>query len=423
MSRILFAWELGANLGHLTRDLPVASQLRAAGHEVFFAVRDTRIAAEVLGPARIGYTQAPIITGQVWLAASPVNYAELLVAEGWHDRRALLGHLGAWRALIALGRFDAVIADHAPGALVAARIAGCTSIPLGSGFEIPPDSAPMPAIRPWEPAAPERLLAAERAMLSDINAAVSALGGAPYARLGEIFGPAPILTTWGELDHYGERPAGLYIGAIHGLESAPLVGWPRGDGPRVVVYLRPRHPAIGAVLDALAACGARAVCVIPGVGVALKARSRVGIAVYDHPVALAPLLAEADVMVGYGSNGTLAKAMQQGVPLLMLPMNVEQYLGARRVQALEAGILLEGAPDKERIGAALAALCEDPSFKSAACAFAVRHAETDTKQAAAAAARYIGAAIEAAERQADGKLRNEPISATVSKSRRCWDGD
>lgn len=39
MSRILFAWELGENYGHLMRLAPVADKLRAAGHQLLFAVR------------------------------------------------------------------------------------------------------------------------------------------------------------------------------------------------------------------------------------------------------------------------------------------------------------------------------------------------------------------------------------------------
>jgi UDP:flavonoid glycosyltransferase YjiC (YdhE family) len=393
MSRILFAWELGANLGHLARDLPVASALRSAGHGVFFAVRDTRVAAETLGPAHFRFTQAPVVAGRTRLAMPPANYAELLAAEGWQDRRALLGQIGAWRALIALGGFDAVVADHAPGALVAVRIAGRPGIAFGSGFEIPPDVSPMPAIRPWEQPSPERLLAAERAVLADLNAVVKALGGRPYARLGEIFGPQPILATCGELDHYGERAGARYVGAIDGLDNAAQVGWPPGDGPRILVYLRPEHPALGATMDALAERGVRAVCAIPGAPAALKQGAAPGIAIHDRAVALDPLLAEADVLVGYGSHGTLAKALRHGVPLLMLPTTVEQYLGAKRAEALGAGLLLEGKPDAARIGAALGALSEEARYRTAARDFASRHAARDTAQALAETVAHIEAVL------------------------------
>ena len=40
MARILIAWELGANLGHLLRQLMIARELRRRDHQVLFACRD-----------------------------------------------------------------------------------------------------------------------------------------------------------------------------------------------------------------------------------------------------------------------------------------------------------------------------------------------------------------------------------------------
>ncbi|MCX7168728.1 MAG: UDP-glucuronosyltransferase, partial [Proteobacteria bacterium] len=146
MSRYLFAWELGANYGHLARDLPVAERLRAAGHAVSFAVSDTRTAAELLTPRRLPFVQAPLALRPARLANPPVNYAELLLAENWGDRTSLLGRVKAWQTLIALIRPSMIVADHAPTALLAARCCGTPSIAMGSGFEIPPLVSPLPSI-------------------------------------------------------------------------------------------------------------------------------------------------------------------------------------------------------------------------------------------------------------------------------------
>lgn len=390
MSRVLFAWELGANLGHLSRDLPVAQKLRDAGYEVLFAVRDTRVAAEVLSPAGFDFVQAPVAVGRTRLAQPPANYAELLAAEGWCDRQALLGHLRAWASLIALGAFDAVVADHAPGALIAARIAGRIGIAFGNGFEIPPDTEPMPSIRPWQNYSPERLLASERRVLTDINVSVSALGGEAYARLGQVFGARPVLVTLGELDHYGNRDDGRYVGSIHGLGGVPEATWPVGEGHRVLVYLRPHHAATTAVMDELVALGVRAVCVVPGAREEFKARYRSGhVAIVDHPVALGPLLDGATAMIGYASNGAMSEALLQGIPLLMIPSTVEQYLGARQAQAHGIGIVIDGKPDGPRIREGLTSLLTNPRYRNSALAFAARNATAGPQQAADAMAKHV----------------------------------
>jgi len=390
MSRILFAWELGAHLGHLTRDLPVAQKLRDAGHQVRFAVRDTRVAAEILPPHRFGFLQAPVCVGRTRLGQAPANYAEMLVAEGWCDRKALLGHISAWCELLAGGTFDAAVADHAPGALIAARITGRIAIPLGNGFEIPPDSEPMPSIRPWENLTRERLLASERNVLADINAIVTQLGGQAYGRLAEIFAPSPIFATFAELDHYGPRNGTCYVGSIHGLSQAPQASWPTGDGPRVLAYLRSHHPATAEVMAALAASGVRAICIVPEANEVFKAQhSSQSVSVFDHPVALDSLLDEADAMIGYASTGAVTAALLKGVPLLMLPAIVEQYLCARRVEAMGAGVIIDGTPERERIREGLAALLGEAKYKAGAASFSAKYATASIQQAATRAARLI----------------------------------
>jgi UDP:flavonoid glycosyltransferase YjiC (YdhE family) len=391
MSRILIAWELGGNLGHLAPTLPLAEELRSAGHDVSFATKNTRTAAEVLGPDSFSFFQSPACVARKRLLRPPANYAEVLAAEGWNDGTSLLGHLKAWVDLIELGRFDMVVAQHAPGALIAAGIVGCHAVAFGNGFEIPPDAVPMPTIRPWESHPAEALLASERAMLAGINAVVAALGGRPYARLGSIFPRNPILATFPELDHYGARENARYVGSVHGLRNAPEVDWPEGDGPRVAVYLRRQHRATEAVMRELATLGARAVCVIPDAGNDFKRRFATGsIAVHERPIALGPLLANADAMVGYASIGTLAEALLEGVPVAMIPTTVEQYLVARRVEQAGAGIHATADAHFEKVRSAIGDVLRDEKYRAGAKAFARTYADIAAEQAARVAAGLIG---------------------------------
>ena len=60
MSRIIYAWELGAGYGHLAAFLPLAKALRAAGHEVIFVVKELTHAETLLGQQGFAYLQAPL---------------------------------------------------------------------------------------------------------------------------------------------------------------------------------------------------------------------------------------------------------------------------------------------------------------------------------------------------------------------------
>jgi hypothetical protein len=66
MSRVLMAWELGANMGHLDRMLLTARVLRRRGHEVVFALKDlSRAHGRVVGEG-FAVMQSPI-----WLPRWP----------------------------------------------------------------------------------------------------------------------------------------------------------------------------------------------------------------------------------------------------------------------------------------------------------------------------------------------------------------
>ena len=390
MSRILFSWELGANLGHLSRDVPVAEKLRETGHEVVFAVRDTRVAAEILAPRQFDFVQSPIFIGSMKLAEPPANYAEVLEAEGWCNRAVLRGHLQAWLRVISMGKFDVVIGDHAPGALVAAHIAGCVRIAFGNGFEIPPDIEPMPTIRSWQQYSEDRLIASQRRVLADINAVAVELGGKGFSRLGEIFSYHPIFATFAELDHYGKRSGACYVGSIHGLSHTKEISWPSCDGQRIVVYLRAHHQATALVMKVLAELPVCAICVIPGTNAQFKARyQRNTISITETPVALGPLFENADALIGYASIGVVTEALLNGIPLLMIPTTVEQYLIAKRAEAIGAGILIDGVPDRERIHAAIKTLLTNPHFKNGARNFAQQYGQIIPEGAANDAAQRI----------------------------------
>lgn len=397
MSRFLIAWELGANYGHLSRDLPVAKKLRDAGQQLLFAVRDTRVAAELLRPHRFDYVQAPACVMRTRLPRPPLDYAEMLAAEGWRDRVALLGHVQAWLTTIRLGAFDAVIADHAPGALLAAHIADIVRIPLGSGFEIPPAMRPMPTIRPWENPSVAALLDAEQQLLAEIDAIVAELHGKPLRSLGELFPDHALLTTFPELDHYPDRGAANYVGSIHGIEHAPELSAPGGREFRVVAYLRAHHRSTAAALMGIKTFGMHALGVIPDASPEFKAGFQsASLTLIDRPVAIAPLLTTAQVVVCHANAGFAAAALLGGAPLLMLPTTVEHYLCAKRVEAMGAGIVLERTVSPDAVQSALQRLRGEARFKSAAQAFALRHRESSPDQAATlAAARIIQLATKA----------------------------
>jgi UDP:flavonoid glycosyltransferase YjiC (YdhE family) len=108
-----------------------------------------------------------------------------------------------------------------------------------------------------------------------------------------------------------------------------------------------------------------------------KTRSRLqalGLTVSAELVDIRKALAGADLCVTHGMGTTLA-ALSAGVPLLMLPKQLENYLIATALQRIGAGIVVppdEADPD---FGTALGKVLGDGAYTRGAQALAARYCE------------------------------------------------
>ena len=370
MARILIAWEFGRNLGHIARDLPLARACRDAGHEVVWAVRDLRGAARELAGEGFALLQAPLLrSGQV--NAPPINFADMLLREGYEDTAGLLGVLQGWHALMRLTSVSAVVYDYAPTALLAARALGLPTMILGSGFMVPAPAVPSPGFFPDAPAA--ALQAAEDRFVANVNAALQALGSAPVASLRDLYAQGEqVLTTFEELDPFGPRGQARYVGPMYALGRQTRVEWQGGHARRIFAYLRPEVPSCENLLEALQAGQAEVVCAMPGMPAAWPARFP-RVRFVPGAVDMDVLLPGADLAITNGS-GTIPNCLLAGVPVLVLPHFNEQYLAGLRLQQYGAGVVVPGRASTVEYVGLLDRLLSQPAFKRQAQAFAQRYA-------------------------------------------------
>ncbi|TWI68945.1 UDP:flavonoid glycosyltransferase YjiC (YdhE family) [Pseudoduganella lurida] len=387
MAHILLSWELGGGLGHAGRLKMLARVLLARGHRVTLALRDLGFTQRVLADLPVPRLQAP-----VWLhrtegmPANQASLAEILLPAGYLEAAGLAGLVEGWRGLLQGFAPDLVVGDYAPTALLAARTLGLPASSVGVGFCIPPPEGPLPNLRDWEDVAPQRLARAEAHVLNVANAVLE-LHGAPElpnaARL--LLGDVPVLCTWPEFDHYGRAaPEAVW----HGPVCMPLGGaapaWPPGDGPRVFAYLKHDHGSHAAVLQALADEGCRVLCYLPEVAAGRAAPVlSPRIAYSQRPLALDAVLPGAALCVCHAGEATLVQALLAGVPVLMLPMQLEQFLLARRVESWGGGIngaraaphAPGGVGKVEDWRASVRSLLDDGRYRHAAAAFAHRRGD------------------------------------------------
>lgn len=380
MARILLAWELGANLGHIAPLRALAQQLRARGHSCVFAARDLNAAEEFIEPELGPVLQAPVrLSNNRNPVRTQVSYASLLNNSGFDDIVGLSARIRAWRHLLHSVDPQLLICDHAPTALVAARSLGLPRVHIGTGFTVPPLTQPFPVFRPDLQVEAKILAHNESAVLQNLNQALARQQLAPFDRLQDLFeGATGYVLSYPELDHYECPRAEPYHGVPEGAHGAQPA-WPPGEGPKILAYLRPFNN-FQATLTALARTPARVLLRVGDVSAArLKSFLRPGLVITDRPVNMQQAAQSCDAFVNYASHGVTAEMLLAGKPGLLLPTLVERNLVTVRAQRLGAALTPPAGGDFN-LSEALRQLTEDHALRRAAETFAARYAHQDRGQ-------------------------------------------
>jgi len=390
MASIVFAWELGGHTGHVTTLMPVAREMRKRGHDVRFLLRDPRAGADLAGAEDIPRAAAPVWVGPAKYE-NPLNFGQILHNFGYQYADGVRQLIDAWRERLA--EADAVVANVAPAAHLAARTLGIPSFEISQGFHVPPLTMPAPPLRHWEPAPRGELEAGDRAVLAAVNATLGAHGKAPLETIGELFAGRALLLTYPELDIYPERGPAEYYGVTQSAEGSAVPAWPEGRGPKVFGYLYNYFTGLEPLLAALARLQARTLLLCRGAHPALVGKHAGGsVRVLNEPMAVSRVLPQADMVACHASHQMTAQALLAGKPLLMLPTQLEQFLIMWRVVRLGAGLGVDPAVPDADYAKAVGELA-GPAFASKAQAFARKYAAHDPEAALATLAGRVEAAL------------------------------
>jgi UDP:flavonoid glycosyltransferase YjiC (YdhE family) len=340
--RVLAVIELGRNWGHLLALRPVLRALKERGHVLHLATRDVEAARSLLAGDGIEIHACP--------EAGPApnergsrgpselrHYVQLLDHVAFGDERELGQAQDRWAGLIERTRAEVLLANFAPGALLAARLHRLPVVQLATGWESPDPTAPLPdvQVRPRRDPGRETFSALEARLLERLNRRCVAAGVAPLETLAALYAEGvQLLATWPELDHFGPRRDARYLGPIYSLDHGARVAWPQGGaaaGPRVLLYLA-ADARNAVIVRALASIGADVVAILPGTPANEIARLRGPRArVVEGPAQLGPVLSGARLVITNGGHGVAAATLAAGVALAVLPHTGEQALTLRRL--------------------------------------------------------------------------------------------
>jgi UDP:flavonoid glycosyltransferase YjiC (YdhE family) len=264
-----------------------------------------------------------------------------------------------------------VVADFAPTAMLACRVAGIRVAAMGDGYSLPPHATPLPPMRPWADVPAAQLTEADGVLLAAINTTLRAAGARPLARVAELFAAeATWLCTFPELDHYEGRGEADYFGEVPPPSAGFAVDWPPGSAERVLVMIDSRHRPFRPLLRALAELGLPAVVQAWGmtreVAVTLSGPT---IRLVTEPVNRDAMLAQCD-LVACQSSAVVAPALLAGRPVLMLPHPVEQMMTLYRVVRPGLGTGVPADATADVANAALRRLLDDAGCRKHVANFA-----------------------------------------------------
>jgi len=391
MSTVLFTWELGGNLGHLVRYLPIVRLLRQRGHELLFAIRERDSFSVLIGEEGYASVQAPFCFDREAAARELVNYADILAANGFGDPDHLSGLMNGWSSIFREFRPDVVVAQSAPSSILAAHLDRIPAMRVDCGFGCPPDEAPFPGFRPWLKVGREELLAREQRLLGHVNRVCAERGVPPFSSLQEVFRTgADLLLTVPELDHYTGRRGGRYIGPICGLDEGAEVEWPEGSARRIFVYLRP-FEGLPTILQILSSDVCTVIAVLPGAGDDLcSAFSSPSFRISTAPLRLSHLLPTTDIAITNGGHGLASACLLAGVPMLLVPQVAEQLMTVYNYERLGVGKSVRGDEVEAKFASAFTRMLRDSSYRENARRLSRKYASYDQMEVI----RRLSAAIE-----------------------------
>ena len=97
----------------------------------------------------------------------------------------------------------------------------------------------------------------------------------------------------------------------------------------------------------------------------------------DKPVQVAHIARQCDMVICNSGHGLVSAMLLSGVPLMLLPIHVEQLIIARNVASLGAGLFVLPENRQPEFTKMIDALVNDKSYKTAARSFAEKYADFD----------------------------------------------
>lgn len=377
MARLLYIWELGDNYGHMSCFAAIAETLVHHGHEVYVALQNLSEARKFFHGTGVHYLQTPLWRGQNKNTGKyiPITYADVIRNYGFTQTDGLATLIQAWQELYTLVKPDVAVFNAPPVSLLAAHGLPFKKAIFGSGYCIPPRTTPLPSLRPWEKIPSSAIEERERQVLNVANQALATLNLPELNSLQDIFQvDESFLCTFPEFDHYPQRANATYYGSTFTIDKGKKPEWPEGNGKKLFAYLRPSSKFFVPFIESLRYTDTRLLVTAPGISNAIIERlSAPNITISTELYHVGEIREQCDAAACHAGHATIAAFLLSGIPLILFPNYLEQFMMARNL--LRTGAIVVPKPDIEPIPykKMADAVLMQPQFREAAQKLAFKH--------------------------------------------------
>jgi len=341
MASVILCSELGRGSRHLANLADYAVELEAQGFAVRLITHDLSAAFEIPEFFDLAFFQGPVYRDftheEDKQRTKLLSYSSVLRANGYESVFTLAPLLRGWLHLLATLKADIVVAEHAPTAVLAAKLLKIPCIMTGTGFSVPPLLAPMKSIAPWVKVDDNDLLMEDRLLVQTVNDAIKELGFGDVeveSAKDIISHAAQWIVSIPELDHYTGRRQPYVVKWTDSKKRAEP-RWPAGSGDRIFVYLDAKSPYLKPLLS-----HAPTLAVVPGISNGLiELYHGTHIKLQREFIDLRHAVDKCKVFITDGDHDITYDLLSLGAPSIFLPSEAENRLLAHRVVANGLGFM------------------------------------------------------------------------------------
>ena len=361
-------------MGHIVRFERLTGELQKRGHTVIAAIPYPNHAGR-LSLSRDCIKIVPLWPSCIIRRRDPrgiswISYGDMLASIIFTDANEIAERISTWRRVFDETKADVVVADYAPGAVLAARdFMRCVNV--GDGYTVPPhEMENFPLL--WHGSAP--LKHSEGEVAERISTALIRFGATPLATYPDMNAATAHATmTVPILDVYSEFRTGGWLGA--GPFTFPK-SFPESRSG-LFGYFHETRQFDTKLIGGLAKSRAGGTVMIPNM--LRRNRKFLAAAGFQTPKELQPLneaLENARVLVHQGGMGTAVAGIAKGVPQLIIHSDLEKYHIGKDIAGAGAGLALkEKTTTIQQISEAIDTLMHDRTYLDSALQLAVANRE------------------------------------------------